>query len=123
MAGIKEAMRRVMDGRNTGEVVAMGTVNACTCKNNEGCSACCNESYRPPYIIIKLKDGGFITSFDFNGDVKIHPLVELHDKVTLMILDNWCAVWKRSSDVFRGSYFFEDALAEKYLKEKEKENG
>ena len=106
MAGIKEAMTRVMERRNEGTVVAQGKLHKeCGCGTSEGCSDC--DDY--PYVIIKLTPdskaskvaghAGYITVYDRNSDVRIHPDVGLADKVMLVILDNWTAAWvKKDSD-------------------------
>jgi len=96
MAGIKEAMKRVMDGKNLGHVVAIGDLNEavkCTCDEGGTCEYCTKTKY----IIIRLEDGGLITQYDYNGDVGIADDVEVKDYVVLMILDNWNAEWQRTN--------------------------
>ena len=91
MAGIREAMKRVMDHRNEGRVVAKGMLKECSCDGiNEGCSLCAD---RVPYIIIRLKeDQGLITVYH-QGDILIDSSVEVGSDVILMIRNNWRAAW------------------------------
>lgn len=94
MAGIKEAMKRVMDGKNLGHVVAIGTLKEavkCTCDVDSTCELCTETKY----IIIRLEDGGLITQYDYGSDIHIAKNIEVRDYVILMILDNWNAEWQR----------------------------
>ena len=93
MAGIKRAMKRVMEHKNIGKIVAKGVLQLCDCDNTEKCSQCgvCQISY----IIIQLDhDNGMITEYDTGSDVRFQPHLKLGDKVILMITDNWTAEWK-----------------------------
>ena len=94
MAGINSAMKRVMENRNVGTVLAMGTLYdglKCCCKEGESCHVC-----KPAkFIIIKLKsDGGFITQYNGLSDIHIAPELEVGDEIILMINDNWNATWQ-----------------------------
>jgi len=84
MAGIKEAMKRVMEHRNRGEVVAMGEVSMETCRD---------EPER--YIIIALRGKGKITVYDYGSDIKINENIKLNDEVILNITSNWSAEWMK----------------------------
>ena len=94
MAGIREAMKRVMDGKNLGHVVALGELNEvanCTCDGDSACSSC----RKTKYAIIRLEDGGLITQYDYGADIHIAKDIQIRDYVMLMIIDNWNAEWQR----------------------------
>jgi len=96
MAGIKEAMKRVMDGRNTGIVVAKGRLKDCDCGENEKCTDCSSIEY----IIIRLDhDDGLITQYDYGSDIHIADDIKKRDPVQLMINDNWNATWEKWSGI------------------------
>ena len=109
MAGIKEAMKRVMDHRNEGVVIAKGKLQECLCGENEECSDCSKAKY----IIIRLdgynlvsEDGkklcgshGLITVYDYGSDIRISDDIEIMNEVMLMIRDNWTAEWVKKGDV------------------------
>ena len=85
MAGIKNALKRVMEHRNRGVVVAMGEIAMETIQG---------EPER--YIIIELyNDKGRITVYDYGSDIKINKDIELNDDVILMITSNWSAEWQK----------------------------
>ena len=101
MAGIKEAMTRVVEHRNKGLCVAKGYVRECNCDGvTSGCSRCPN---RIPYMIIQLDErckadkavghGGRITVYDYGTDVIISDEIDVLDEVILVIRDNWTAEW------------------------------
>lgn len=94
MAGIREAMKRVMDGKNLGHVVAMGELKEavkCTCEEKSTCPLC----KKTKYIIIRLEDKGLITQYDYGADIHIAKDVQVRDYVMLMIIDNWNAEWQK----------------------------
>ena len=91
MAGIKEAMKRVMDKRHRGVVVAQGRLKECSCKENEGCSDCSKTEY---VIIELLHDGGRITQYDYGSDLRISKKIKVGDSVILNIKSNYCAEWE-----------------------------
>jgi len=100
MAGIKEAMKRVMDKKNVGHVEAIGILSKdyrykikCTCDDDEPCEQCVETKY----LIIRLVDGGLITQYDNGSDIHIASDIEVEDKVILMINDNWNATWETVS--------------------------
>jgi len=96
MAGIKEAMKRVAEHRNEGQVVAKGILKECNCSDNEGCSDCSDTKY----VIIKLKsDNGLITVYDYGSDIQIADNIEVLDNVILVLNDNWSASWIRKEDL------------------------
>lgn len=97
MAGIQEAMKRVMEHRNKGKVIAKGKLKFCTCEGEEECSQCSQTSY----LIINLTcgNGGYITVYDYHSDIRIHPDVEVLDDVILLIQSNWNAIWMREEDI------------------------
>ena len=116
MAGIKEAMKRVMEHRNEGRVVAMGVLKECSCGEEEVCSECSNTKY----MIVKLKPrskadkvaghAGIITVYDYGSDILIADDIELLDNIMLMIHNNWQAEWIKTSGVA-----FPDRLREEEL--------
>jgi len=97
MAGIKEAMQRVMDRRNKGKVVAKGKLKEYSDDKNNDIS----------YIIVQLAEdpckgnhygkiksmSGLITVYDCGSDVVIDGNIQVGDNVTLMIRSNWNAAW------------------------------
>lgn len=89
MSGIKEALRRVSEGRNEGVVIASGTLRECSClKVGQACSECSDVRY----LIIRLNDGGTITQYS-SEDIHIDPRIGIRDKVMLILNDNWNATW------------------------------
>ena len=92
MAGIKEAMERVMKKCSKGRVVATGVF--CTeCECGTEFKADCPTCKKTRYVIIHLDDGGMITQYDYGSDLHIHPDVESGSRVMLIINDNWNATW------------------------------
>jgi hypothetical protein len=93
MAGIKNALQRVMDHRNEGVVVAIGVLQEnlkCTCGEKESCY-CCKPT---KYIIVRLShDNGLITQYDSGSDIHIDPELKVGGKTILIINDNWNATW------------------------------
>jgi len=101
MAGIKEAMKRVMEHRNVGFVVAEGYLKECQCNENVGSNEIehCGECEKIHYIIIRLKhDDGLITQYDYKSDIRISCNINVRDEVILMLNDNWNATWMRTKD-------------------------
>jgi len=100
MAGIQEAMKRVMEHRNEGTVMAEGYLRECNCLPGDECHKC----KKTRYIIIRLKpekrekEGALITQYDYGSDVQIASNVETGHKVILLIQSNWRAVWMRCDD-------------------------
>jgi len=95
MAGINNAMKRVIENRNIGTVVAKGTLKECSCRDNEGCPDC----NRTKYIIIRLDhDGGLITEYDYGSDIHFENGIEVGNKVMLMINSNWNATWEKQEN-------------------------
>lgn len=107
MAGIKEAMKRVMDGRNQGVVIGKGEMNHAfpvteagrlltspKGYTSAGIKAAHEEIRTVKYLIIELYwDRGWITVYDYGSDVHIADDLELSDRVELRINDNWNATW------------------------------
>lgn len=91
MAGIREAMKRVMDGRNGGTVIGSGVLQRCNCDGSSKCVHCGELSVR--YVIIELRDGGRITAYD-EGDIRLSEELELGMDVRLNITSNWTAEWR-----------------------------
>jgi len=100
MAGIKEAMKRVMDGRNEGVVVAEGYLKECDCDLvSRSTELQCSKCKETRYIIIRLKDEGLITQYDYGADIHIEKDASVRDKVMLIIDDNWNATWRVVGEV------------------------
>lgn len=97
MAGIKEAMERVVSHRNEGKCVATGIVRECV--GDDGFSECSNT----PYIIVRLngykETRGLITVYDYGHDIRIAENIKVLDQVILMIQDNWTAKWFKMEDI------------------------
>jgi len=94
MAGIKSALKRVMDHRNVGTVVAKGKLSECDCHFKE-CQVCDRCQYPTNFIIIRLEhDKGLITQYDHGSDIRIYHNLKIGDRTILMLQDNWTAVWE-----------------------------
>lgn len=81
-------------GKVTGHVVAIGELKEatkCTCDENSACELC----RKTKYIIIRLKDGGLITQYDYGSDIRIADEIEVQDEVMLMSVSNWSAEWQK----------------------------
>jgi len=91
MSSIKQAMKRVMDGKNEGVVVASGqTFNTCGCEKVGSCSRCDGKRY----LIIKLKDGGMITQYENYPEVQINKGMIDGMPVYLELMGNHYSGWK-----------------------------
>jgi hypothetical protein len=88
MAGIKEALIKVANGKNIGYCLHKGEFD--------------NKSNLFEKGIIKFmifKPMGELethTIFDYGGDVRISDKIEDGDLVILNILDNYCAKWEKN---------------------------
>ena len=105
MAGVREAMKRVMDGKNLGTVVAEGYLQECGC---EGEGTFCSDCKNIRYIIIRLLDGGLITQYDIGSDIHIADNIKVYDRAFLMINDNWNATWEGITEEDIANHIEED---------------
>jgi hypothetical protein len=86
MSGIKEAFERVGNRLNTGYCVFRGAFD------NIG-SFISVSSIK--FIIVELDHNlGFVTVFDYNGDVRISNDIVRGSRVELQIKDNYSAKWE-----------------------------
>lgn len=94
MAGIKQALKRVMERKNEGTVVGKGRLKTCQCDSKKHPLAKCpHGNENAAYIIVRLKhDNGMITQYE-GTDIRISDSIQVGDKVLLMIMDNWSAKW------------------------------
>jgi len=99
MAGIKEAMQRVMDHKNTGKVLATGEFEEGGCGKPEPCPDC----IKIKYMILRIEGNGKIydnnggekiTVYDYGSDIHINDKIEVGNSVMLNINDNWNATWE-----------------------------
>lgn len=99
MAGIKSALKRVMDSKNEGVILAKGVLHKepelkCACGEKEACHLCRTTKF----IIIRLEhDSGYITQYDSGSDIHIDQKLKVGDRTILMINDNWNATWEPSN--------------------------
>lgn len=96
MATIKQALKRVMDGRNRGKVIARGRTNEYIVFVPEGEEP--KKSEMRDYIIIELDDGGHITEHE-DFCVGIDDAIGEGDEVILCIQNNCRAEWIRVKDM------------------------
>jgi len=87
MAGIKEAMRRVLEKKHRGTILAIGSfVHK---KSNYD-----HRLYK--FMILRLRhDEGFITVYEYEGgDISFEEGLKIDDHVMLEITSNYSAMWK-----------------------------
>ena len=89
MAGIKQALQRVADGKHKGQCVAVGELYE---PERDAYPA----GYTTPrFMIVRLEhDDGLITVHDHDGDVRIADGMAVKRNVMLRILDNYTAEWR-----------------------------
>jgi len=78
MAGIQTAEKLMIENRNKGTCVAIGTL----------------LNTKTKYIIVKIdNDGGMETVYDYGSDIRINNKILLGDRVMLTMLDKYRAEW------------------------------
>lgn len=89
MAGIREAMNRVIEHRNEGRVLAKGNLKL-------------DDETPTKYLIIKLEcDKSLLTVYDYGSDINIKDDINVGDKIALIISSNWSAEWQKFSPHLR----------------------
>lgn len=83
MAGIKNAMRQVIDHRDVGTCIALG-----------------ETSFGSKFMIVNLRhDEGYHLVMDYGSDVSIDERIKVDTVVRLLVTSNWTAKWVRDEDV------------------------
>ena len=99
MAGIKKAMKRVMDEKNLGTIVSIGEFyDRKFAGTMEGEDVVTKENELTRFAIIRLDhDGGLITEYDYGSDIRLQKGLKEGDRCMLILEDNWSAKWVLAS--------------------------
>lgn len=98
MAGIKSALKRVLDKKHIGFVRAMGTLEKSSLIKKGSVIGECRDADKcmelnPKFAIIELEDRGHITVYDYGSDIMIDNDLKCGDPCELQITSNYSAKW------------------------------